>query len=101
MSSCDWGNPEMEENHEHCFDSCKTKTEEECTDGCKWDTDVQNPTDGDGSCHMFTSKSSRQLLDEIEQTTYINCDLGTGICRYRDSKNKPVEYSCLQRLQPD
>ena len=101
MSSCDWGNPEMEENHEHCFDSCKTKTKEECTDGCKWDTDVQNPTDGDGSCHMFTSKSSRQLLDEIEQTTYINCDLGTGICRYRDSKNKPVEYSCLQRLQPD
>eukprot|EP01043_Picozoa_sp_COSAG02_P033360 COSAG02_NODE_2272_length_9263_cov_212.913902_3_plen_466_part_00 len=119
----------QEDGQEHCYDPCQwcighevntakdgatttcdgnlgsqgtwvRRPSNECTDGCKWNTESEDPIEPDGGCHMFTSKSSRELLDAIETTTYFNCDLGTGICRYRDSKNKPVEYSCLQRLTP-
>lgn len=128
ISSCRWGNAPTDENdgREHCYDTCQwckgglakdgaTTTchlegnpgeewvrtpQNECTKGCKWDTDLEDPTGTGGSCHMFSSKSSQELLDAIEATTHFNCDLGTGICRYRDSKNKPVEYSCLDRLPP-
>lgn len=62
--------------------------------GCKWVPE-------DNSCHMFNSKSNQELLDSIDHTTYFSCDMGTGVCRYKDTKDVLVEYSCLERLSLD
>ena len=118
IQSCDW-----EKNQSTCYDNCqlcpevKQQNRTVCGDmpvpkgysgpvispnqstckrtlGCKW-----VPDDNDsGTCRMFNSKSEKELLDSIDHTTFISCDMGTGVCRYRDTKNVLVEYSCLQRL---
>ena len=100
----------QEDKDDKCYDTCAwhdnpdnpgnqltPRKITDCTDGCKWDKDDITLTK-DGSCHRFSSRSSKEILDKIEQTTYFNCDPVTAICRYADSQGAPQQFSCLQHL---
>lgn len=126
IQSCDWGTPPLEpdslsvsdnRNESICYDNCRWRrttlndtnaasssgpetykerdNSEDChnTLGCKWADD--------NTCRMFNSKTKKELLGSIDQTTYFSCDIDSAVCRYRNTKDVLVEYSCLERLPQD
>ena len=112
LVGCAWGVlPVGNETQKLCYDKCtyapkeplhndsssndrtQKRNEMSCTseEGCKWD-----PLDL--SCHIYSSRSPTDILADIDKTTYFSCDQVTGICRYKDVKGIPIEYSCTQHL---
>jgi hypothetical protein len=98
---CEWGkrvpadNP-FGEPTDQCFDTCTHTTTKETCDtvgegGCVWDKEAEE-------CHMYSSKAPEAILKNIDQTTYISCDLNSALCRYKDNKGTPITYSCLEHL---
>jgi len=117
---CDWsGDTQFFDRDAHpvaqCYDTCQymdngnnflvERDKENCKTGCKWDKgdedDKTSQNGQTGTCVRFSTKSSKEIMENIQQTTYINCDQITGICRYTDGKGVPVQYSCLEHLTKD